>query len=161
MTQPAARRFLDTRVIRAVTPLALALLLLVVISGVFIYPFLISTATLGSSELSTLAGKLLITALAAFIGALVPAMICSFAKEDFSILLTLIYSLTAAVMCSWLAMLLQRILIGDIGGFAGAVLNLTLSALVGSVLSVVPALLATGVCILRRIIVNLIAQRAR
>ena len=161
MTQPAARRFLDTRVIRAVTPLALALLLLVVISGVFIYPFLISTATLGSSELSALAGKLLITALAAFIGALVPAMICSFAKEDFSILLTLIYSLTAAVMCSWLAMLLQRILIGDIGGFAGAVLNLTLSALVGSVLSVVPALLATGVCILRRIIVNLIAQRAR
>ena len=149
----------DVRVIRAITPLALALLLLVVISGVFIYPFLFSAAALGSTEMSALAGKLLVTALIATIGALIPAAFTSFAKENFSISLTLVLSLTGAVFFSWIAMLVQKVIIGDIGGFSGAVLNVTLSALVGSVLSVMPALLATFLCVLRRIIAHLIAEK--
>lgn len=149
----------DVRVIRAITPLALALLLLVVISGVFIYPFLFSAAALGSTEMSALAGKLLVTALIATIGALIPAAFTSFAKENFSISLTLVLSLTGAVFFSWIAMLVQKVIIGDIGGFSGAVLNVTLSALVGSVLSVMPALLATFLCVLRRVIAHLIAEK--
>lgn len=149
----------DVRVIKAVTPLALALLLLVIISGVFIYPFLFSAAALGSAEMSALAGKLLITALIATVGALIPAAFTSFARENFSISLTLVLSLTGAVFFSWIAMLAQRVIIGDIGGFSGTVLNITLSALVGSVLSVMPALLATFLCVLRRVIANLIAEK--
>lgn len=159
MANAPKTKLMDTRVIKAVTPLALALLLLVTISGVFIYPFLFSAASLGSTEMSALAGKLLITALVATIGALIPAAITSFARENFSITYTLVLSLTAAVLFSWVAMLAQQVLIGDISGFSGAVLNLTLSALVGSVLSVVPALLATFLCVLRRIIAKLISER--
>lgn len=159
MANNAKSTLLDARVIKAVTPLALALLLLVAVSGVFIYPFLFSAAGLGSSELSALAGKLLITALVALVGALIPAAFTSFAKENFSITYTLVLSLTGAVFFSWIAMLAQQIIIGDIGGFSGAVLNITLSALVGSVLSVVPALLATLLCVLRRIIASLIAEK--
>lgn len=150
---------MDSRIIKAVTPLALALLLLIVVSGIFIYPFLFSTATLGSGELRLLASKLLITALVALIGALIPAAITSFAQESFSITYTLVLSLSCAVFFSWLAMLFQQVVIGDIGGFAGAVLNITLSALVGSVLSVMPALIATGLCVLRRVIASLITSR--
>lgn len=149
----------DARVVKAITPLALALLLLVVISGIFIYPFLFSAASLGSSEMSALAGKLLVTALIATIGALIPAAFTSFARENFSISLTLVLSLSGAVFFSWIAMLAQKVIIGEIGGFSGAVLNITLSALVGSVLSVVPALLATFLCVLRRIIARLIAEK--
>ena len=159
MANPRKTSLMDARVIKAVTPLALALLLLVVISGIFIYPFLFSAASLGSSDLSALAGKLLVTALVATIGALIPAAITSFTKENFSISLTLVLSLSTAVFFSWVAMLAQRVIIGDIGGFSGAVLNVTLSALVGSVLSVMPALLATLLCVLRRIIAGLIAEK--
>ena len=159
MANTPRTKFLDTRVIKAVTPLALALLLLVAISGVFIYPFLFSAAGLGSTELSEMASDLLITALVALGGALVPAVVFSFDKEKFSILLALVVCLTAAVVCSWIAMLAQQVIIGDIGGLSGAVLNLTISALVGSVLSIMPALLATFICIVIRIVRSLIAQR--
>lgn len=151
--------FLDARIIKAITPLALALLLLIAVSGVFIYPFIFSARGLGSSDMSVLADKLLITALVALLGALIPAAFTSFAKENFSITYTLVLSLTGAVFFSWIAMLAQQVIIGDIGGFSGAVLSITLSALVGSVLSVVPALLATLLCVLRRIIASLIAEK--
>ncbi len=150
---------MENRVIKAVTPLALALLLLILVSGVFIYPFLFSAASLGSSEMAVLADKLLLTALVAMIGALIPAAITSFARERFSITYTLVLSLSGAVFFSWVAMLAQQVIIGDIAGFSGAVLNITLSALVGSVLSVVPAVLATLLCVLRRIIAALIAEK--
>lgn len=159
MTKPNLTRFLDSRVVRAFTPLSLVLLLLVAVSGVFIYPFLFSAGSLGASGLAALADKLLITALVAQIGALVPAVYFSFDKEKFSILLTLVVSLSFAVVCSWGAMIFQQVLIGEIGGFSGAVLNVTLSAVVGSVLSFAPALLATFVCILLRITSSLIARR--
>ena len=159
MAKTEKQTFMDSRVIKAVTPLALCLLLLIAISGVFIYPFLFSASGLGSPELSALAGELLITALLATVGALIPAAITSFAKENFSITLTLVLSLTCAVFFSWVAMLFQGVIIGEIGGFSGAVLNVTLSALVGSVLSVMPALLATFLCVVRRIIANYIAQK--
>lgn len=159
MANSAKHHLLDSRIVRAVTPLALALLLLIAVSGVFIYPYLFHISSLGSPEMSDLASKLLITALVATIGALIPAAITSFTRENFSITYTLVLSLTGAVFFSWIAMLFQQVIIGDIGGFTGSVLNITLSALVGSVLSVVPALLATCLCVLRRIIAALIAER--
>lgn len=160
MANDEKTKFLDTRVIRAVTPLALALLLLVAVSGVFIYPCLFHISSLGNPDMSALAGKLFITALVATVGALIPAAYTSFIRENFSISLTLVLSLTGAVFFSWIAMLVQQVIIGgDIGGFSGTVLNITLSALVGSVLSVVPALLATFLCVLRRIIAGLIAEK--
>lgn len=159
MAYRSGSRLLDNRIIKAVTPLALALLLLIAVSGVFIYPFLFSTASLGSGELRQLAGKLLITALVALIGALIPAAFTSFAREGFSITYTLVLSLSCAVFFSWLAMLFQQVVIGDVGGFSGVVLNMTLSALIGAILSIVPTLIATGLCVLRRVIVHLIASR--
>ena len=159
MSKAEKTKFLDTRVIRAVTPLALALLLLIAVSGVFIYPYLFHISSLGSAEMSALAGKLFVTALVATVGALIPAAITSFSRENFSITYTLVLSLTGAVFFSWIAMLFQQVIIGDIGGFAGTVMNITLSALVGSVLSVVPTLLATFLCVLRRIIAGLIAEK--
>ena len=159
MADSRKSNILDSRIIKALTPLALALLLLITISGVFIYPFLFSTLSLGSPEMSALAGKLLITALVALVGALIPAAFTTFAKENFSIIYTLVLSLTGAVFFSWIGMLVQQVIIGDIGGFSGGVLNITLSALVGSVLSVVPALLATFLCVLRRIIAHLIEEK--
>lgn len=148
----------DSRVARALAPLAAALLGIVCISGVFIYPFLFSAASYASS-VGQLAGKLLITALAAQMAALVPAMICSFARQDFSISLTLVTSLSAAIFVSWLSMLLLQISpLDGVGGFCGGVLNVMFTALIGSILSVVPALIATAVCILRRIIANLLEE---
>ena len=49
--------------------------------------------------------------------------------------------------------------LGGIGGFSGGVLNVMFTALIGSVLSVAPALAATFICVLRRIIANLIAGK--
>ena len=157
MSNTESTKFMESRVIKALTPLALALLLLVAVFGVFIYPFLFSA--LGNDGLSALAGKLLITALVSTIGALIPAAYTSFSQDNFSITYTLAVSLTTAVFFSWVAMIVQQVIIGDIGGFSGAILNITLSALVGSVLSVVPALLATFLCVLCRIIARLIAEK--
>lgn len=160
MTFHKKHAFRDSRVVRALTPLAVALLAVVCISGIFIYPFLFSAASHASSAVGQLAGKLLITALVAQIAALVPAMLCSFTEKDFSISLTLALSLSAAVFFSWLSMLIQQISpLGGIGGFSGGVLNVMFTALIGSVLSVAPALVATFICVLRRIIANLIAGK--
>ncbi|MBQ7848667.1 MAG: hypothetical protein IJ343_02955 [Clostridia bacterium] len=160
MTYHKKHTFYDSRVVKALTPLAVALLAVVCISGIFIYPFLISAASHASSAVGQLAGKLLITALVAQIAALVPAMLCSFTTKDFSISLTLVLSLSAAVFFSWLAMLIQQISpLGGIGGFSGGVLNVMFTALIGSVLSVGPALLATFICVLRRVIANLISGK--
>lgn len=159
MPQTDKGNFLNARAVRAATPLALALLLLIAVSSVFIYPYLFHISSLGSPEMSDLANQLLITALVATIGALIPAAISSFSRVNFSISYTLVLSLSCAVFFSWIAMLFQQILISDVGGFSGAVLNITFSALVGLVLSVAPALLATLLCVLRRIIAGLIAEK--
>lgn len=157
---PIKSKFSDNRLVKAMTPLAAALLLVVCISGVFIYPFLFSAAGVGTGTVSDLASKLLITALVAQIGALIPALITSFTRERYSITLTLVLSLTAAVFFSWLSMLFQQISpLGGIGGFSGGVLNVMFTALIGSVLSVVPALVATFVSIARRVIARLINDR--
>ena len=147
---------------RALMPLSAALLLVVCVSGVFIYPFLFSVAGVGTGVVSELAGKLLITALVSLCGALIPAMIMSFNRDKFSISITLVLSLTVAVAFSWLSMLIQRISpLGGIGGFSGGVLNVMFTALIGTVPSVAPALLATLACVLRRIISGLMAKKKR
>ena len=157
---PIKTKLSDSRVVRAMMPLAAALLLVVCISGIFIYPFLFSAADVGTGTVSDLASKLLITALVAQIGALIPALITSFTRERYSISLTLVSSLTAAVFFSWLSMLFQQISpLGGIGGFSGGVLNVMFTALIGSVLSVVPALLATLVSVARRVVAGLIAEK--
>lgn len=157
---PIKTKLSDSRVVRAMMPLAAALLLVVCISGIFIYPFLFSAAGVGTGTVSDLASKLLITALVAQIGALIPALITSFTRERYSISLTLVSSLTAAVFFSWLSMLIQQISpLGGIGGFSGGVLNVMFTALIGSVLSVVPALLATLVSVARRVVAGLIAEK--
>ena len=153
-------KLMDHRLIRVMTPLAAALLLIVGMAGIFIYPFLFSAAGVGTGVVSDLAGKLLITALAALLGALIPAVVMIFKREDFSISVTLVLSMTAAVAFSWLAMLIQRISpLGGIGGFSGGVLNVMFTALIGSVLSVAPALLATLICVLCRVIIGLIDEK--
>lgn len=158
MTTCNTHPFYDSRAAKAIMPLALTLLATVCIAGVCIYPILFSAASHASS-VGQLAGKLLITALAAQIAALVPAAICSFKEENFSISMTLVLSLTAAVFVSWLAMLIQQIApMSSICGLFGSLLNVMCTALIGSVLSVFPAMLATFLCILRRVIVNLIAS---
>ena len=151
--------FYENRVVKLLMPLAGALLLVVLVSGLFIYPFLFSAAGYDTAA-GQLAGKLLITALVSLIVSLVPALLMSFVKEDFSISLTLVASWLAAVVASWIAMFVQQI--SPLGSMDGAaVLNVMFTALIGSVLSVMPALLATGVCILRRIAANLIAGKSR
>lgn len=160
MSSPAKRSFYESRVVKTLTPLAAALLLVVFVSGLFIYPFLFSAAAVGSTDVSPLASQLLITALAAMLAALVPAVLMSFVKEDFSISLTLVVSWIVAVVASWIAMLAQHVSpLGELSG--SGVLNVMFSVLIGSVLSVAPALIATGVCIARRIIANLIAGKAK
>lgn len=149
--------FYENRVVRMLMPMAVALLLVVCISGLCIYPFLFSAAGYAST-VGNLARQLLITALVALISALVPALLMSFVRENFSISTTLALSWVVAVVASWIAMLIQRISpLGDVYG--SGILNVMFSVLIGSVLSVAPALLATGVCIARRIIANLIAGR--
>lgn len=150
--------FYENRVVQVLTPLAAALLLVVFVSGLFIYPFLFSASTIDSTPVGKLADQLLITALAAQLASLVPALLMSLVKEDFSISLTLVLSWIVAVVASWIAMFVQQI--SPLGGLNGSgVLNVMFSVLIGSVLSVAPALLATGVCIARRIIANLIAKK--
>ena len=148
--------------VRAVTPLAAALLAVVCLSGICIYPVLFSAAGIDTGATSELASKLLVTAFVALLGALIPAGFMSFREKDFSISLTLVLSLTGAVFFSWLTMLIQRISpLASIGGFFGGVLNVMITALIGSVLSVMPALLATLLCVLRRIIARMLTEKKR
>lgn len=157
MSASKGSSFYENRVVRMLTPMAAALLLVVCVSGLFIYPFLFSAAGYASA-VGDLARQLLTTALIALIAALVPALGMSFVQNDFSISLTLALSWIVAVIACWAAMLLMHISpLGDLNG--SGILNVMFSVLIGSVLSVAPALLATGVCILRRIIANLIAGR--
>ena len=159
MTNPGKRSFYENRIVRMLAPMAAALLLVVCISGLFIYPFLFSAAGFDSAA-GALSRQLLTTALVAMVAALIPALAMSFVKEDFSISLTLAMSWVVAVVASWIAMLVLRISpLGEMNG--SGVLNVMFSVLIGSVLSVAPALIATGVCILRRIISNLIAKKKR
>lgn len=159
MTTLRRQSFHENRVFRTLTPLAAVLLMIVCVSGLFIYPFLSSAASYDSAA-GALARQLLTAALAAAAAALIPALAMSYVREDFSISLTLALSWAAAVIASLIAMLALRISpLGEMHG--SGVLNLMFSLLLGSVLSVAPALLATGVCILRRIIVNLLASRKR
>lgn len=159
MSNPKRSSFYDNRVVRMLMPLAAALLLVVFVSGLFIYPFLFSAASYDTPT-GTLSQQLLITALVSLLAALVPALAMSFAREEFSISLTLALSWVVAVVASWVAMLILRI--SPLGGLNGSgVLNVMFSVLIGSVLSVAPAIIATGVCILRRIIANLLASKKR
>ncbi|MBE5797394.1 MAG: hypothetical protein E7327_08465 [Clostridiales bacterium] len=159
MTNPGKRSFYENHIVRMLAPMAAALLLVVCISGLFIYPFLFSAAGYDSAA-GALSRQLLTAALAAQIAALVPALALSFVREDFSISQTLALSWIAAVVGCWAAMLILRI--SPLGSMNGSgVLNVMFSVLIGSVLSVAPALIATGVCILRRIISNLIAKKKR
>ena len=79
--------------------------------------------------------------------------------QYFGHLMYLIVSLTAAVFFSWIAMVFQKISPIATSNFSGGVLNVMLTALIGTVLSIIPAAIATGICILRRIIGNLIDAR--
>ena len=161
MSDPKKNARADSRLLRALRPLGVALLAVVCISGIFIYPFLFSAASF-SDAVGNLASRLLITALVVLAAALVPAILMSFTRDDFSISLTFIVSLTAAVFFSWITMFILQISpLGGIGSFSGAVLNVMLTALIGAVLSILPALLSTAVCVLRRIIAGLLAQRRR
>lgn len=148
----------ENRILKALMPLAAALLAIVCLSGVFIYPYLFHANSI-SGPAGQLAEKLLVTALVAQIAALIPAVMMSFTRDDFSISLTYIVSLTAAVFFSWIAMVFQKISPIVTSNFSGGVLNVMLTALIGTVLSIIPAAIATGVCILRRIIGNLIDTR--
>ena len=148
----------ENRILKALMPLAAALLAIVCLSGVFIYPYLFHANGI-SGPAGQLAEKLLVTALVAQIAALIPAVLMSFTRDDFSISLTYIVSLTAAVFFSWIAMVFQKISPIATSNFSGGVLNVMFTALIGTVLSIIPAATATGVCILRRIIGNLIDAR--
>lgn len=160
MAFPDKQAFYESRVVRTLTPLAAALLLVVFIAGLFIYPFLFSAAAISTTPEGQLANQLLITALAALLASLIPAIAMSFVREDFSISMTLVLSWIAAVIASWVAMLVLQLSPLREMSHSG-VLNVTFCVLIGSVLSVAPALLATGVCIARRIIANLIAGRTK
>lgn len=148
----------ENRLLKALMPLAAALLAIVCLSGVFIYPYLFHASGI-SGPTGTLADKLLVTALVAQITGLIAAVLMSFTRDDFSISLTFIVTLTAAVFFSWIAMVFQKISPIVTSSFSGGVLNVMLTALIGTVLSIVPSAIATGVCILRRIIGNLIDGR--
>ena len=145
----------ESRILKALMPLAAALLAVVCLSGIFIYPYLFHANGI-SGPTGQLAEKLLVTALVAQIASLIPAVLMSFTRDEFSIGLTYIISLTSAVFFSWIAMVFQKISPIVTSNFSGGILNVMFTALIGTVLSIIPAAIATGVCILRRIIGNLI-----